>query len=98
MQDMIIGASIVELHLPGVKSLKEKRSILKRLISHMHKEFNVSCGEVGLNDVWQSAALGVVVVSNAAPHAENVLENVVIWIENNRPDLAVVDHSIEIIY
>ena len=95
---MIIGASIIELHLPGVRSLKEKRSILKRLITRLHKEFNVSCGEVGLNDVWQSAALGIVVVSNAVPHAERVLENVVLWIEDNRPDLTVVDHSVEIIH
>lgn len=94
---MVIGACIIELHLPGVRSLKEKRSIVKRLISRVHKEFNASCGEVALHDVWQSATLGVVVVSTSAAHAENILENVVRWIEANRPDLAVIDHSVEII-
>ncbi len=95
---MVIGSTVIELHLPGVRSLKEKRSILKRIIARIHKEFNVSCGEVALNDVWQSAALGVAVVSTSQPHAERVIENVVRWIEHNRPDLQVVDHHIEIIH
>jgi len=95
---MVVGMSIIELRLPGVRSLKEKRSIIKGLIARVHKEFNVSCGEVELHDAWQSAALGVAVVSTAAAHAEAVLENVVSWIEVNRPDLTVVDHSVEIIH
>lgn len=94
---MVIGSSVIELDLPGVHSLKEKRSVLKGLIARIHKEFNVSCGEVDLHDAWGSAALGVAVVSTSAVHAENVLQNVVQWIERNRPDLAVIDHAVEII-
>jgi len=95
---MVIGRGIIELHLPGIRSLKEKRSVLKRLIGRLHKEFNISCGEIALHDVWQSATIGIAVVSTAAPHAENVIENVVKWIERNQPDVMVVDHGIEIIH
>jgi uncharacterized protein len=94
---MVIGNSIIEIDLPGINSLKEKRSVLKGLIARVHKEFNVSCAEVGFHDVWQSSALGVAVVSTSAVHAENVLENVVKWIERYRPDVTVIDHSIEIL-
>lgn len=94
---MVIGSSVIELDLPGIESLKQKRSLLKGLIARVHKEFNVSCAEVDFHDVWQSSALGVSVVSTSAVHAENVLENVVRWIERNRPDIMVVDHSVEII-
>jgi uncharacterized protein len=94
---MVIGSSVIELDLPGINSLKEKRSVLKGLIARVHKQFNVSCAEVGFHDVWQSSALGVAVCSTSAVHAQNVLENVVTWIEMNRPDLMVVDHSVEII-
>jgi hypothetical protein len=97
MQSMVVGTSVIELHLPGVRSLKAKRSILRGLITRVHRHFNVSCGEVDLHDVWQSAALGVAVISTSAVHAEDVLENVSAWIEQNRPDLVVVDYSIEII-
>ncbi len=94
---MVIGSSIIELDLPGIHSLKQKRSVLKGLIARLHREFNISCGEVDYHDAWGSAALGVAVVSTSAAHAENVLGNVVGWIERNRPDVTVIDHSVEII-
>jgi uncharacterized protein len=92
---MIIGACSIELYLHDPESLKDKRSVLKGLFARLHKEFNVSAGEVGLNDVWKSATIGVAVVSNNAIHASHVLENIVAWIEQNRPDMEVVDHYIE---
>jgi len=95
---MIIGRCRIELDLPGVHSLKQKRSVLKGLIARIHREFNVTCAEVDLNDAWGSAALGVAVISNAAPHAERVLERVVYWVERNRPDLYIVDYNIEIVF
>lgn len=94
---MVIGAAVIELHLPGVRSLKEKRGILKSLIARLHKEFNASCGEIDHHDTWQSASLGVAVVSNSASHAEQMLDGIVRWIERHRPDVQVVDHSVEII-
>jgi uncharacterized protein YlxP (DUF503 family) len=94
---MVVGTLIIELHLPGTASLKEKRSIVKRLIARLHKQFTVSCGEVGLHDVWQSTTLGVAVVSTTAVHATHVLENVLGWIEYHRPDLVIVGHSMDTI-
>lgn len=94
---MVIGTSVIELNLPGIRSLKQKRSVMKGLINRLHRQFNVSCGEVDFQDVWQSAALGVAVISTSAVHAEHVLENIVTWIEWNRPDLMVMGHSVEII-
>jgi uncharacterized protein YlxP (DUF503 family) len=81
---MVIGSSVIELDLPGIGSLKEKRSVLKGLIARVHKQFNVSCAEVA-------------VVTTTAAHADQVLQNVVTWIEHNRPDVTVVDHSVEIL-
>lgn len=97
MLDMVIGASIIKLNLPGIRSLKQKRSIIKGLSARIHKQFNVSCGEVDGHDLWQSATLGVVVVSTSSVHAQSVLEGVVAWIEYNRPDVVVIDHTVEII-
>ena len=42
-------------------------------------------------------AIGIALVSTSAAHADRVLDRVVAWIEDNRPDLLVVGHSIEII-
>jgi uncharacterized protein YlxP (DUF503 family) len=95
---MVIVAATIDLHLPGVASLKEKRGILKGLIARLHKHFNIAVAEVDLHDVWQSAALGVAIVSTAATHAESKLESVLRWIERNRPDLEVVDYTFEVIH
>lgn len=94
---MVIGACTIELDLPGLGSLKEKRGLLKSLIARLHKEFNITAAEVDLHDAWQSTTLGVATVSTSAVHAQNLLNNIVQWLETNRPDLEVVDHYIEII-
>jgi hypothetical protein len=95
---MVIAIGTIELDIPGVGSLKEKRGRIKSLKSRLHKTFNVSVAEVDLHEVWQSSSLGIAVVSNSAVHAEQVIENAVRWIENNRPDLYVVIHETEIIH
>ncbi len=97
MSMMIVGTCLIELHLPMVHSLKEKRGILKSLIAQVQKKFNAAIAEVGLHDVWQSATLGISVVSTTAAHAEQMLETIAIWIEHTRPDLEVIDHRIETI-
>ena len=95
---MVIGVCTVEINLHDVHSLKQKRSILKSLMNRLHREFNVSCSEIALHDAWGSAAIGIAVITTAAPHAQRVLDTSVRWIEHNRPDLLVVDHSVEIIF
>lgn len=95
---MIVGTCILELDLPGVRSLKEKRGIVKSLIAQIHKKFNAAVAEVDLHDVWQSATLGVSVVSTNTVHAESILENIAHWIERNRPDVDLLEQSIETIH
>ncbi len=94
---MVLVAATIDLQLAAVFSLKEKRSILKPLIARLHKTFNIAVAEVDLHDAWQSAALGVAIVSTSAAHAESYLENVLRWIEHNRPDVEIVDHTFEVI-
>jgi hypothetical protein len=94
---MVVGVCILELNLPGLGSLKEKRSVLKSLLARLHKEFNVTAAEVDLHDAWQAATLGIATVSTSAVHAHSLLNNLAHWIEVNRPDLEVVDEYIEVI-
>jgi uncharacterized protein len=94
---MVIGACTIELDLPGLNSLKEKRSVLKTLLARLHKEFNVSAAEVDLHDAWQSSTIGVSTVSTSAAHAQSLLNNLIRWIETYRPDVEVIDHYVEVI-
>lgn len=95
---MTVGTCILELNLPGVRSLKEKRGVLSSLKAQIQKKFKVSVAEVDLHDVWQSATLGVAVVSTSATHAEAVLENIAHWIERFRPDVDLLEQHIETLH
>lgn len=94
---MIIGTCLIELHLPGNGSLKGKRSVLKPILARLHQEFNVSAAEVGRQDAWQTAEIGLALVANDAGHVQAVLQRAVGWIEVNRPDVQIVDYNIEVI-
>lgn len=84
----------VDLHLPGCRSLKEKRGRLKPLLNELHKQFNVSAAEIDYHDAHQAALIACALVSNSQKHAERVLSKIPGWVERRRPDLQVVDHQL----
>ncbi len=93
---MIIGACSIELRIPGNRSLKGKRSVLKPLLIRLRREFNVSTAEVGFNDMWQTAEVALVTVANNDPgYVQRFLEKVVEWIQTHWPEVQVVDWHIE---
>ena len=94
---MVIGVCTIHLDLPGCHSLKEKRRILKSLLTRVQNDFNVSIAEVGRNDAWQHAVLGVASVSNDQGHVHRLLTKVVRSIEKGRFDAQVADYKIEIL-
>lgn len=94
---MVIGSLRLDLHLPSTHSLKEKRSIVKSILQRLRNEFNVSTAEVGEQDRWQIAQLGIACVSSNSTYAEEQLRAVVDWIYDNRPDLEVSRAEIELL-
>lgn len=94
---MVIGACRIELHIPGNGSLKGKRSILKPILARLHREFNLATAEVGHNDAWQSAEIGLATVANDPGRVHAVLEQAAHWIETHHPEVQVVDWEIEIL-
>jgi uncharacterized protein YlxP (DUF503 family) len=78
---MVIAALTAELAIDGADSLKDKRQVLKSLLAHLRREFNVSAAEVADHDVWRSAVIGVAVVATDAAFANAVLDTVVDHIE-----------------
>ena len=52
---MVVGVSVCELHLPGVRSLKGKRKIIKGLIERLHHRYRISIAETAFHDLHQFA-------------------------------------------
>jgi uncharacterized protein len=61
---MIVGVLTARLHLHGINSLKEKRSIVKSLVGRLKSRFNISISEVDHQDEKTSAVVGIALVSN----------------------------------
>jgi uncharacterized protein YlxP (DUF503 family) len=64
----------LELHLPDVHSLKEKRAVLRPILEGTRRRFAVAVAEVDHQDRWQRATVGLAAVSGSAGHAQNVLD------------------------
>ena len=97
MARAVIGVCTIELYLPGMTSLKDKRSVLKSMLARMRNTFNVSNAEVDHQDIWQSAVIAVSTVSNSSAHANQMITSVLKWIENTFPDVQIVGEDIEIL-
>lgn len=80
---MIIGYAIITLRLYSPSSLKEKRHIVKSLISRIRNNFNVSVAEVDLNDKWQLAEIGVATLSNDKKIVDSQINSVIALIESD---------------
>jgi len=92
---MVIGTCKIYLYLNGNRSLKEKRKTLKRILDRSKNSFNVSIAEVGDNDLWQRATLGVAMVSNDVKYVNSTLNKLVNFIDHMH--LAeIIDYQLEI--
>lgn len=94
---MIIGSLRIELHIPTAHSLKEKRSVLKSMITRLQNEFNASVAEVDDHELWQRGVVGVACVGSDSHYVEGQLNAIIRWIEQNRPDVTVLDIESELL-
>jgi uncharacterized protein YlxP (DUF503 family) len=94
---MFVGAARITLHLPESQSLKDKRQVVRSLLSRLRNQFEVAAAEVQLQDKRQLAVLGLACVSGDASHAEEVLDHAVRYIEETRPDVEVADVQLEVL-
>ena len=78
---MIVGTNRIELHIPGSTSLKAKRSVVNRIKERLKSRFNASVAEVDYHDLWQRAALGVVIVGVEKRVLDSVLSRIVRVVE-----------------
>lgn len=92
----MLAVLTVHLHLPGCASLKEKRGHIKPLLARLHREFNVSTAELGLQDAHQQAFLGCAMIGNDAAYLQSALETVRRWVESNWREGDVIEQRIEL--
>jgi uncharacterized protein YlxP (DUF503 family) len=78
---MVVGTMRLELFLPASDSLKAKRSVLNHVKERVRSRFNASVAEIGGQDLWQRATLGVAIVGSAPGLLDNVLRDILSVVE-----------------
>jgi uncharacterized protein len=73
---MPIAHLILELHIEGAHSLKDRRQVLRSLKDRLRSSFNISIAEIDPADIWQSATLGVVAISSSRSYLDGLMKQV----------------------
>jgi len=78
---MLVGRCLIYMRLTGVKTLKDKRSIIKRLNNKVSRNFNLAIAEVGQQDITDRYEMGIAVISTENRHIESMIDNIINFIE-----------------
>ena len=69
-----MGSLTLDLLLGDVRSLKQKRSVIRPIVAEVQRRFpGVAVAETGGNDLYRRAEIGVAVVSATADNCSLVL-------------------------
>ena len=80
---MIVGVMITQISMPGVTSLKGKRSIVKSVIGRLKSRYNISISEVDHQDNKTSAVIAMAIVSNEARFVDQQLDTILDFLRND---------------
>ncbi len=73
---MLVALERFDLRIPGCRSLKEKRHVVKTLTNALRTRFGVSVAEVEHHDLWQRSSIAVAAVGAEQHHLRRVLHEV----------------------
>jgi uncharacterized protein YlxP (DUF503 family) len=74
LERMWIGWIEFDLLLGDVRSLKEKRGILRPLLADLSRRTEAAVAEVASHDLHRRAGIGVGVIAAESPHVRDVLD------------------------
>ena len=77
---VLIGVLAIRVNLPGNRSLKEKRRVIRSAISRTQTKFKLTTVEVGDQEHHDTALLGVAYISTEVSHIDSVFDNVLNFI------------------
>ena len=79
---MRIAAMSFRLHAPWVHSLKEKRMVVKSLITQLQNRFHVSAAELDEQDAHQIIVIGVAAIVPHNAIADSLMEKISQFVES----------------
>ena len=82
---MIVRVISLTLFIHDALTLKDKRQVIQSLLAKVHRKFNAATAEVGYQDQWQRAQLGIALVCNSPHYLDTVEQELVKLVESQYP-------------
>lgn len=73
---VFVGTIAFDLLLGDVRSLKQKRGVVRPIVAEIKRRFDVAVAEVGHQDLYRRAEVGVAVVASDLQRCGEVLDQV----------------------
>jgi len=93
---VFIGVAKICLDIPACNSLKEKRGVIKPLLSRLRDKFHVAASEIGYHDARSSSVIGVSLLGTRGQDIEKYLQSIIESILRNRR-AKLIDYKTEIL-
>ncbi len=77
-----------------VRSLKDKRNIIKSLQDQLQNKFNLAVAELDNNELWKQTVLGIVTIGNDRRYLESLTDKVIEMIDEYH-EVEIIDYAIE---
>ncbi len=92
---MTIAAMTFRLHAPWVHSLKEKRMVVRSLVSRLQNRFHVSAAEIDEQDAHQIIVIGVAAIVPHSALADRLMDEISLFVEEST-EAEILDETREI--
>lgn len=66
----------IELRIEHAQSLKDKRQVVRSMKDRLRAHFNVATAELNPSNIWNSATIGAVSVSDSRDYLDGLMKNV----------------------
>ena len=72
----------LECRIFEANSLKDKRSVLQKILTRTKQKYNVSAAETGHQDLWQLTQVSIVTIASSRQAAEREMNQVLKYMDS----------------
>jgi uncharacterized protein YlxP (DUF503 family) len=94
---LYVGVCRLTLGIPESHSLKEKRRRVRSIIERLRVRHKLSVAETGFQDTWQTAEIGISVVSGDSTIARKLIDAAIDYVETEVHDVSIIEEDIDVI-
>ncbi len=91
---MTVGLLTMDIRVPGSRSLKDKRRVIKSLKEQLRNRYNCSVAEIGYKEQWARAEIVAAVVGDDSQFVNTQL-NEILRFASNKNGAEMLDCHIE---